>query len=192
MALAAAPLIGAAVGGVAAVLYGLTGALAVVLFWAAVPLFIGEPFATGATWRIVILLSLLFEWQFFQIAVAARDPLLVCIATQAVPRAAVIGLAWISRPAATPPRYTQSLNSAGALLVIAQGIVAAFLTGWFSGALILAACYLATRLLRVWAYKNTGGVDQKTLAYAHRVLEICVLLALSVPLPTAFPTFAIR
>lgn len=179
-------------GGVAAVLYGLTGALAVVMFWTAVPLLLGEPFATGATGRVVILLSLLFEWQFFQLAVAEHDALMVCIAAQAVPRAAVLALAWISRPAATPPSYTRSLDSTGALLAMALGMAAAFLTGWFSGMLILAACYLATRLLRVWAYKNTGGVDQKTLAYAHRVLEICVLLALSVPLPTAFPMFAIR
>jgi len=187
LALAISPLVGAAVGAMAAALYGLTGALGAVIFWTAVPLFLRESFPGGTLGRVITLLTAVLEWRLLGVAVSIHDPLIICISAQAVPRAAVIALAWISRPAAKPPAYTQALTSWGAFLAIAQGIVAAVLAGWFAGSLILIACYLVTRFSRLWAYKSTGGINQDSLAYARVGVELCVLILLSVPLPGAFP-----
>ena len=189
VALAIAPLVGAAVGAIAAVLYGLTGALGAVMFWTVVPIFLGEPMALDRSlWsRLGIGAVMLGEWLLLRAAGSVYEPLLICIAAQAVPRAAVIALAWISRPAARPPVYTSALTSWGALFAVASGIVAACLAGWLPGTLILISCYLVTRWLRVLAYRSSGGVSQRSLAYARLATEVCVLIVLSVPLPGVFP-----
>ena len=188
--LALAPLIGAAIGAAAEVLYGYTGALPAVLFWTVVPRLIGEPFLRGPVGRIVLVLSILVEWQLLRLAVGVHDPMMVCIAAQAIPRAAVIALAWVSRPAAESPAYSRVLTSVSALIAILQGVVVAFLAGWLPGMLVVASSYLITRLLRSLAYRYTGGVNRDALAYARFAVECCVLLILSVPLPAAYRTFA--
>lgn len=187
------PLIGAAVGAVAAALYGLTGPVAVVVFWTAVPLVLGEPYLGGKnrSWwsRIGIAAALFSEWLLLPMAVSAHDALTVCIATQVVPRAAAVALAWISRPAANPPAYTRSLTSTEALVAMAQGIAAAFWTGWVPAIFILIACYLVTRGMRAWAYRSNGGINHTWLVYARLAMEVCVLLVLSVPLQAVSPKF---
>jgi adenosylcobinamide-GDP ribazoletransferase len=131
----------------------------------------------GTYGAVAIVLSLVARWQALEHVPAARI-LLVCIVAQAVPRAAMVALAWLSRPSGDGLglAFSSSLTTTGALIAIAQGIVASMLLGWRPGLLILAGAYLIVRGARTYFYKRIGGVNGDCLGATEQLLEIFILI----------------
>jgi adenosylcobinamide-GDP ribazoletransferase len=136
----------------------------------------------GTYGAVAIVLSLVARWQALQHIPAPRI-LEVCIVAQAVPRAAMVALAWLSRPSGDGLglAFSSSLTTTGALLAIAQGIAASMLLGWRAGFLILAGAYLIVRSARAYFYKRIGGVNGDCFGATEQLLEIFVLVLFASP-----------
>ena len=76
----------------------------------------------GTFGAVAMVLSILARWQALE-HINAPSILCVCIAAQAVPRAAMVGLAWTSRPVGTGLGYelASTLTTPAALAALAQG-----------------------------------------------------------------------
>ena len=131
----------------------------------------------GTYGAVAIVLSLAARWQALQ-QVPTPKILLVCIAAQSVPRAALVALAWLSRPSGDGLgfAFSSSLTTTTALLAIAQGLIASMLLGWRPGLLILAGSYLILRAARTWFYRRIGGVNGDCLGATEQLLEIFILI----------------
>ena len=128
----------------------------------------------GAT---AIVLSFLARWQAVE---QIADPRLIqiLIAAQAVPRAAMVALAWVSRPVGTGLglEFSSTLTTSVALIAIAQGIAAAFLCGPRPGIIIAAGSYAVIRIARWYFYRRIGGVNGDCLGATEQILEIFILV----------------
>jgi adenosylcobinamide-GDP ribazoletransferase len=136
----------------------------------------------GTYGAVAIALSLVARWQALE-HVPAAHILFVCILAQAVPRAAMVALAWVSRPSGDGLglAFTSSLTTAGALVAIAQGVAASMLLGWRAGLLIVAGAYLIVRGARAYFYKRIGGVNGDCLGATEQLLEIFILVLFASP-----------
>ena len=143
----------------------------------------------GAYGALAITLSVLARWQALEHLgadpahlmldrSAAARVLKICIAAQAVPRAAMVALAWVSRPVGTGLGFVFSttLTTTGAVIAIAQGVVAALICGWQPGFAILAGSYFIVRWMRAWFYRRIGGVNGDCLGAAEQILEVFILV----------------
>jgi adenosylcobinamide-GDP ribazoletransferase len=131
----------------------------------------------GAFGAVMLVLSLLARWQALQMLATPRV-LEAMVASQAVPRAAMVALAWFARPAGSGlgAALSSSLGSGAALMAIAQGLVAAALCGWRPGlSIVLGSCAIL-RLAQVWFYRRLGGVNGDALGFTEQVLEVYVLV----------------
>ena len=88
----------------------------------------------GTYGAVAIVLSIAARWQALE-HVPSERILVVCIVAQSVPRAAMVALAWLSRPSGDGLGYafSSSLTTTGALIAMAQGLIAAMLLGWRPG-----------------------------------------------------------
>jgi len=95
----------------------------------------------------------------------------------------MVALAWLSRPSGDGLGYafSSSLTTTGALIAMAQGIVASLLLGWRPGLLILAAAYLVVRGARNYFYKRIGGVNGDCFGATEQLLEIFILILFASP-----------
>ena len=136
----------------------------------------------GTYGAVAIVLSIVARWQALEHVPTPRI-LEVCIIAQAVPRAAMVALAWLSRPSGDGLGYafSSSLTTTGALIAMAQGIVASLLLGWRPGLLILAAAYLVVRGARNYFYKRIGGVNGDCFGATEQLLEIFILILFASP-----------
>jgi adenosylcobinamide-GDP ribazoletransferase len=136
----------------------------------------------GTYGAVAIVLSMIARWQALQHVPAPRI-LLVCIVAQSVPRAAMVSLAWLSRPSGEGLglAFASSLTTPVALIAIAQGIFFSMLLGWRPGLLILAGAYLIVRAARAYFYKRIGGVNGDCLGAVEQLLEIFVLILFASP-----------
>lgn len=136
----------------------------------------------GTYGAVAIVLSIVARWQALQHVPPARI-LEVCIVAQSVPRAAMVALAWLSRPSGEGLglAFASSLTTAGALIAIAQGLVASMVLGWRPGLLILAGAYLMIRGARTYFYKRIGGVNGDCLGATEQLLEIFILVLFASP-----------
>jgi adenosylcobinamide-GDP ribazoletransferase len=130
----------------------------------------------GAFGAIAVVLSVLARWKALEYF-AGPNILAMCIAAQSVPRAAIIGLAWVSRPAGTGLGYALSstLSTPAAIAALVQGVLAAFLCGARAGAVIIMGAFLIARLARQYFYKRLGGVNGNCLGATEQLLEIFIL-----------------
>lgn len=131
----------------------------------------------GTYGAVAIVLSVVARWQALQYVPAGRV-LIVFIVAQTVPRAAIVALAWLSRPSGDGLglAFSSSLTTTGALIAIAQGIIVSMLLGWRPGLLILAGAYLIIRFARAYFYKRIGGVNGDCLGATEQLLEIFILI----------------
>lgn len=131
----------------------------------------------GTYGAVAIVLSIAARWQAIEHLADGRL-LEIFIASQTVPRAAMVALAWVSRPAGTGLgfAFSSTLTTAGALVAIIQGIAAAFLCGLRGGIVILLAAYLLIRLARWYFYRRIGGVNGDCLGATEQILEIFILV----------------
>ena len=176
------PLVGAALGAVGAGIYLIVPSsyapLACVVFWTAAGRVVHEDRIVYAA----VALSAIARWLALE-NFAGPDLLAVCIAAQAVPRAAIVGLAWVSRPAGTAGpggtgmgyALSSTLTTPAAVAALAQGVLAAFLCGARVGVVLIVGCFLIARLAREFAYKRWGGVNGDCLGATEQVLEIFIL-----------------
>jgi adenosylcobinamide-GDP ribazoletransferase len=136
----------------------------------------------GTYGAVAIALSLVARWQALEYVPAAHI-LFVCILAQAVPRAAMVALAWVSRPSGDGLglAFTSSLTTTGAVVAIAQGVAASMLLGWRAGLLIVAGAYLIVRGARAYFYKRIGGVNGDCLGATEQLLEIFILVLFASP-----------
>ncbi len=164
--------LGAAGAGIYLIVPSLYAPLACVVFWTAA----GRVLHDGRIVYAAVALSAIARWLALE-NFAEPDLLAVCIAAQAVPRAAMVGLAWVSRPAGTGVGYAVSstLTTPVAVAALVQGILAAFLCGARAGFVLIVGTFLIARLAREFAYKRWGGVNGDCLGATEQVLEIFIL-----------------
>lgn len=136
----------------------------------------------GTYGAVAIVLSIAARWQALE-HVPAERILLVCIVAQSIPRAAMVALAWLSRPSGDGLGYqfSSSLSTTGSLIAIAQGVIAAMLLGWRSGLLLLLGAYLILRAARSYFYKRIGGINGDCLGATEQLLEIFILILFASP-----------
>lgn len=105
--------------------------------------------------------------------------ILACfIAIETVPRAALIAMAWTSRPANTGAidKFLASLSTPVAVAAMIIGAIAAFATGIRQGIVILLGCYLLIRAIRWFSYRMLGGINADTLGITQLLSELGILL----------------
>jgi adenosylcobinamide-GDP ribazoletransferase len=135
----------------------------------------------GTFGAVAVVLSILARWQALE-HITAPNVLCLCIAAQAVPRAAMVGLAWTSRPVGTGAGYelASTLTTPAAIAALAQGLAAALLCGVWMGIEIVLGCYLIARAAQWYFYRRLGGVNGDCLGATEQILEIFVLLLFTV------------
>jgi adenosylcobinamide-GDP ribazoletransferase len=135
----------------------------------------------GTYGAVAIVLSLVARWQALEHVPAPRI-LEACIVAQTLPRAAMVALAWLSRPSGDGLGYafSSTLTTTGSLIAIAQGLIA-MLLGWRPGLLILLAAYLIIRGARTYFYKRIGGINGDCLGATEQLLEIFILIFFASP-----------
>jgi len=131
----------------------------------------------GTYGAVAILLSVLARWQALEYLATPRV-LETLIAVQAVPRAAMVAMAWCSRPAGSGLGYALSstMSTPAALAAMAQGATAALLCGWRPGFAMIAGSMLIVQASRGWFYLRLGGVNGDCLGFTEQLIEIFILL----------------
>ena len=191
MPVALLPLFGAALGAAggalflhaARVLPATPAALIAVALWIAAPHAlpgdrprIWAQLGAGVMWCLLLA----------RLSVSLADPqrlLLTCLVGQTVPRAAVVAIAWVSRPAPEGLKLAGRMQSWQASMAVASGVFAASLRGARIGTAVVVGCYLIVRAARAWCYRRKGGIDGTGIAAVHLAVE--VLAALSFGLGSA-------
>jgi adenosylcobinamide-GDP ribazoletransferase len=134
----------------------------------------------GAFGALALLFSALLRWQSLTTFVLLPHSLLIAvfIASQTVPRAAMVALAWTSRPAGSGLGYSfcSTLSTPVAVIAILEGAAAAFACGLRSGVVLAAGIYFIVRVARWLFQARIGGVTGDCLGAASQVVEILVLL----------------
>jgi adenosylcobinamide-GDP ribazoletransferase len=135
----------------------------------------------GTFGALALLVSALIRWQaLVALAVLPREALAAwLVASQAVPRAAMVALAYTSRPVGTGLGFSfcSTLAWPAAIGAIAQGVAAASLCGPRAGGLLVVGTYLILRALRAFFYARIGGVTGDCIGATNEFVEIFVLLA---------------
>jgi adenosylcobinamide-GDP ribazoletransferase len=130
----------------------------------------------GTYGAAAIVLSFVARWQAVQNLLPPTIEMF--IASQTVPRAAMVALAWVSRPAGAGLgfAFSSTLSTTGAILAIAQGVVAAMLCGLQTGVLMIGVSYVVIRAARWYFYRRIGGVNGDCLGATEQILEILILV----------------
>jgi adenosylcobinamide-GDP ribazoletransferase len=131
----------------------------------------------GTYGAMAILLSVLARWQALEY-LATTHVALALIAAQAVPRAAMVAMAWCSRPAGSGLGFAlaSTLTTPAAVGAMAQGVAAALLCGWRPGLAMIAGSVLTVQASRGWFYLRIGGVTGDCLGFTEQLIEIFILL----------------
>jgi cobalamin synthase len=134
-------------------------------------------FAGAVTGTMTFLASIAIRWLAIDALVPGRT-IEVFIAAQTVPRAAMVAIAWASRPAGEGTGYgfSSALTTPFALIAIAEGAAAALLCGLRPGLAILAGAYVIIRGVRWFSYRYAGGVNADSFGGTQLLIEIFVLL----------------
>lgn len=134
----------------------------------------------GTYGAIAVLLSVLARWQALEYLATPRvweTTLEVMIAAQTVPRAAIVAMAWCSRPAGSGLGHAlaSTLSTPAAVVAMALGAAAALLCGWRPGLAMIAGSVLIVQASRAWFYRRIGGVNGDCLGFTEQLIEIFVL-----------------
>ena len=123
-----------------------------------------------ARWLAIVNLADSHLWEIF-------------IAAQTVPRAAMVALAWVSRPSGTGLglAFSSTLSSVPALLAIAQGVAATLACGARGAVFIFAGCYVVIRFTQWFSYRRIGGINGDSLGATEQILEPLILAVFTCP-----------
>jgi adenosylcobinamide-GDP ribazoletransferase len=130
----------------------------------------------GAHGALALLLVTLFRWQ--ALASLRVDPIPALVVSQALPRAALVALAWVSRPVpgGSGAYLNATLTSTSAILAILQGLALSALLPWRVAVLSVAGSILLLRLFYLWFHARLGGINGDCLGTTALLLECYVLL----------------
>lgn len=131
----------------------------------------------GTYGAVAILLSVVARWQALEY-LATPNVVVTLIAAQAVPRAAMVAMAWCSRPAGSGLGFalTSTLTTPAAVAAILQGVAAALLCGWRPGLAMIAGSVLIVQGSRAWFYRRLGGINGDCLGFTEQLNEISILV----------------
>lgn len=131
----------------------------------------------GLAGIVTFVASLAIRWLAIDALVPGRT-MEVFIAAQTVPRAAIVAIAWASRPSGTGAGFgfSSALTTPVALTAITEGIAAAMLCGLRPGLAILAGAYVIIRAVRWFSYRYAGGVNADSFGVTQLLIEMFVLL----------------
>jgi cobalamin synthase len=151
--------------------------LLVATLWGALAFLPRERRRFGIAGAIAIAAGIAIRWLALD-ALAPGRTIEVFIASQTVPRAAIVAIAWASRPAGEGAghEFSTALRTPIALIAIAEGIAAALLCGLRPGLAILAGAYVIIRAVRGFSYRYSGGVNADSFGATQSLIEIFVLL----------------
>ena len=175
------PLCGAAMGAIGAFFYAELpipfAALLIAVTWSALAFVPRESERFGIADAVNMAAAAAVRWLAIEHLATGRA-LTIFIAAQAVPRAAMIVLAWVSRPAPAGAGYafSSTLETWMALIAMAAGFAAAFACGLRPAAMILAGAYLIGRLVQWISYRVRGAVNADSFGAAQLLTELYVLL----------------
>jgi cobalamin synthase len=187
------PLYGAAVGAIGAGVYFailylyLPGGAAVLpikldelliaMLYGALAFLPHERRSIGVAGAVTVAASIAIRWLAIDGLVPGRT-LEVFIAAQTVPRAAIVAIAWASRPSGEGAGYefSSALTTPVALIAITEGVAAALLCGLRPGLAILAGAYVIIRAVRWFSYRYAGGVNADSFGATQLLIEMFVLL----------------
>lgn len=129
----------------------------------------------GAYGALALIFLVAIRWQTMQRMPA--DPIRELAACFALSRAAMVTMAWITRPvgdglAAT---FASGLTSAGALIAIGTGVAFAWLAGPQLGVFLIALATLVTWMLREWFEARIGGVNGDCLGATCLIVETVLM-----------------
>ena len=131
----------------------------------------------GTYGAVAILLSVLARWQALEYLATPRV-VETLIAAQTVPRAAMVAMAWFSRPAGSGLGYAlaSTLSTPAAVAAMAQGAAAALLCGWRPGFAMIAGSVLIVQASRALVLPANGRRERRLPRVhraAHRNLRAC-------------------
>lgn len=151
--------------------------IAVAVLWGALAFAPRENSRFGVAAAVILVAGTTVRW----LALDALQPARVVevyLASQTVPRAAMIVMAWVSRPAGngSAESFAKRLTIPVALIAIVIGIGAAFLCGVRPGMGILVGVYLIVRVVIWFSYRYAGGLTGDSLGATQVLTELFVLL----------------
>jgi adenosylcobinamide-GDP ribazoletransferase len=131
----------------------------------------------GTFGAVALILSIAARWQAVE-HLATPAIVVVCLMAHAVSRAAMVTLAWISRPSGEGlgAAFSSTLTTGPAVAAIVQGVAAAFLLGWRPGLTIVLGAYFIIRGARAYFYRRIGGVNGDCLGATEQLVEIFILV----------------
>lgn len=130
----------------------------------------------GVHGAIALVLSTLLRWQ--ALSGLLIDALPAMAASQALPRAALVALAWTSRPLAggSGAWLCATLTSGVAIGAILQGLLVASLLGWKLAVLCVSGSILIVRAVWIWFHARLGGINGDCLGATAVLIECYVLV----------------
>jgi adenosylcobinamide-GDP ribazoletransferase len=133
----------------------------------------------GVFGALAVLFSVLLRWQAIIAIPVAVVPALV--ASQAAPRAVLVVLARVSRPAGSGlgAAFCSSMSTPVTLVAAAQGIAAALLCGPKAAASIVAGSAAIVLIARWYFHRRVGGVTGDCLGATSQTVETFVLVLLA-------------
>jgi adenosylcobinamide-GDP ribazoletransferase len=128
---------------------------------------------------VALIVSIALRWQALPLI---STPLLPSfVAAQSIPRAAMVVLGYVSRPAGDGlgAQFCAQLSFLTAVLVAIQGIAAAMWCGWRPGLVLLCLTGALIIAARLYFDRRLGGITGDCLGATSQVVEITILLTLS-------------
>jgi len=133
----------------------------------------------GAFGALSLLLSVSLRWQALPILTTPLLPSFV--AAQAIPRAAMVVLAYVSRPVGNGigAQFCGQMSLPIVLAVVVQGVAAAMWCGLRPGLVILCLTGAVVIAAHLYFDRRLGGITGDCLGAAAQVVEITILLVLA-------------
>ena len=106
------------------------------------------------------------------------DPVIAFAVAQSFSRAAVVALAWTSRPLAggSGAYLNATMTSGIAIGAILQGLLAASLLGWKLAVLLTSGSILLLRFLYLWFHARLGGINGDCLGTTAIIIDCYALI----------------
>ncbi|HYZ84307.1 MAG TPA: adenosylcobinamide-GDP ribazoletransferase [Bryobacteraceae bacterium] len=106
------------------------------------------------------------------------DPVIAFAVAQSFSRAAVVALAWTSRPLAggSGAYLNATMTSGIAIGAILQGLLAASLLGWKLAVLLTSGSILLLRFLYLWFHARLGGINGDCLGTTAVIIDCYALI----------------
>lgn len=150
--------------------------IGVVLVFVAITFILREPRVAGKLGHAITAIC----WLMIAFLVT-RQPISTVLAALMIPRAAMILLAWIARPAVDAPALQKRMTRSKAISAIVLGIASMVLTGWPTMFLLFATTFVLIRVVMATSYARVGGIDTDSLGITRQFLEVLVLAIARLP-----------